>query len=169
MTRNELVRRLGEIGVISNRPVILRSGVTSAFYCDIKKAYGYSDILNAFVEEIGKEITPDITCITGSGYGGLPLAAILSLRYDRHFVAAREKTKEYGQQEHLDGYTPTKDDRILIVDDVLTTGSSIRATIAALKETEATIVRVVVLVKRGDGELPIPFSFILHIDELLEY
>lgn len=167
MIRTELIRRLGEIGVMSNRPVMLRSGVTSEFYCDIKKAYGYSDILNAFVEEIGKEITPDITCITGSGYGGLPLAAVLSLRYDRHFVAAREMVKGHGRPEHLDGYLPTTDDRVLIVDDVLTTGSSIRATISALKETEAMIVKAVVLVKRGDGELPIPFSYILDIDELL--
>ena len=166
MLKNELIKRLREIGVIVNEPVLLRSGATVEFYCDIKKAYGYSDVLNAFVEEIGKKIGDDITCITGAGYGGLPLAAILALKYNRHYVAVREKMKSHGRKERFDGYTPTKDDLVLIVDDVLTPGSSIREVIASLKETEATIARVVVLVKRGEAKLPIPVSHILHIDEL---
>ena len=166
MQKNDLIKRLHEIGVIVNEPVLLRSGVTAEFYCDIKKAYGYSDILNAFVEEIGKRIGDDVTAITGSGYGGLPLAAILSLHYDRHFVAVRDEVKKHGRKHCFEGYTPTKDDRVLIVDDVLTTGSSVRETIAALSETEATITEVVVLVKRGEAKLSVPYSYILHIDEL---
>ena len=167
MIKDDLIKRLGEIGVISTATVMLRSGVTAEFYCDIKKAYGYSDVLDAFVEEIGKRIGDNITAITGSGYGGLPLAAILALKYKRHFILVRDNIKDHGKQERFDGYVPTKDDRVLIVDDVLTTGSSIRATIAALEETEATISEVIVLVKRGDAELPVNFSYILHIDELL--
>jgi orotate phosphoribosyltransferase len=167
MIKDDLIKRLGEIGVISNAPVMLRSGVTAEFYCDIKKAYGYSDVLSAFVEEIGKRIGDDITAITGSGYGGLPLAAILALKYQRHFILVRDNIKDHGKKEQFDGYVPTKDDRVLIVDDVLTTGSSVRATIAALEGTEATISEVIVLVKRGEVELPVNFSYILHIDELL--
>ncbi|OGZ07022.1 MAG: hypothetical protein A3D65_06665 [Candidatus Lloydbacteria bacterium RIFCSPHIGHO2_02_FULL_50_13] len=166
VTKEQLINRLREIGVISNEPVVLRSGVTVQFYCDMKKAYGYPDVLDALVDEVGKNIGDDITAIIGSGYGGVPLAAILSLRYKRNFVLAREKLKDHGKQNCFDGYVPTKDDRVLIVDDVLTTGSSVRETIAALKETDATIAGAVVLVKRGEAELPIPFSYILHIDEL---
>lgn len=166
MLKNDLIKRLREIGVIVNEPVLLRSGVTAQLYCDIKKAYGYPDVLDAFVEEVGKQITDDITCIIGSGYGGVPLAAILSLRYKRNFALVREAIKDHGRQSRFDGYVPTRADRVLIVDDVLTTGSSVRETIAALKETEATIAGAVVLVKRGDAVLPIPFLFILHIDEL---
>lgn len=166
MTKEQLIKRLSEIGVIVNEPVLLRSGVTAEFYCDIKKAYGYSDVLNAFIEEIGRRLSDDITCITGAGYGGLPLAAILALKYNRHYVAVREKTNGHGRKGRFDGYAPIPNDRILIVDDVLTTGSSIKETIAALKETEAIIKEVIVLVKRGEVKLPVPFSYILHIDEL---
>lgn len=166
MLKNDLIKRLGEIGVIVQEPVILRSGVTVEFYCDIKKAYGHPDVLDAFVEEIGKVIGDDITCITGAGYGGLPLAAILALKYHRHYVAVRESDRGHGRKERFDGYAPREGDRVLIVDDVLTTGSSIKETIAALRGTNATIAQIVVLVKRGEAELPIPFSYILHIDEL---
>ncbi|MDO8520599.1 MAG: phosphoribosyltransferase family protein [bacterium] len=166
MTKAELIKRLSEIGIISNEPVLLRSGVTAQFYCDMKKAYGYPDVLDALCEEVGKGIGDDITCIIGSGYGGVPLAAILSLRYKRNFALLREAIKDHGKQNPFDGYIPAKDDRVLIVDDVLTTGSSVRETIAALKKTEATIAGAVVLVKRGDVKLPIPYSHILHIDEL---
>lgn len=166
MSKEFLINRLREIGIIINEPVLLRSGVTVEFYCDMKKAYGYPDILDSLIEEVGKEIGDDVTCIIGSGYGGVPLAAILSLRFKRNFALLREKIKDHGKQNLFDGYKPTKDDRVLIVDDVLTTGSSVRETIAALKTTEAAIAGAVVLVKRGEVELPIPYSHILHIDEL---
>ena len=79
----------------------------------------------------------------------------------------RERLKEHGRQSLFDGYVPTKTDCVLIVDDVLTTGSSVKETISALKTTSATIAGAVVLVKRGEVELPVPFTYILHIDELL--
>ncbi|OGZ14520.1 MAG: hypothetical protein A3H76_03430 [Candidatus Lloydbacteria bacterium RIFCSPLOWO2_02_FULL_54_12] len=167
MLKKDLIRRLREIGVIVNEPVLLRSGVTVDFYCDMKKAFGYPDVLDALVEEAGKSIGGDITCIIGSGYGGVPLAAILSLRYKRNFALLRERLKEHGRQSLFDGYVPTKTDCVLIVDDVLTTGSSVKETISALKTTSATIAGAVVLVKRGEVELPVPFTYILHIDELL--
>ena len=169
MKKKALIKRLHEIGVIVNKPVLLRSSITADFYCDIKKAYGYSDVLNAFVDEIGKKIDDSITAITGSGYGGLPLAAVLSLRFNKHFVAVRDNIKKHGRKERFDGYTPTPRDRVLIVDDVLTAGSSVCETIAALKKTGATIAEVIVLVKRGEAELPVPTSYILHIDELREH
>jgi len=166
MTKDHLIKRLHEIGVIVNEPVLLRSGATVEFYCDIKKAYGYSDVLNVFIEEIGKQVNNEITCITGSGYGGLPLAAILALKYNRHYVGVRESVKGHGRKERFEGYVPMPYDKVLIVDDVLTTGSSIKETISAMTKTGATIAQIIVLVKRGEAKLPIPYSHILHIDEL---
>lgn len=167
MTREELIGRLREIDVIVREPVMLRSGKTSEFYCDIKKAYGYPDILDALAGEIGPHITRDITAITGSGYGGVPLAAVLSLRHGKHFVLTRDKAKAHGRKNPFDGYIPQAHDTVLVVDDVLTTGSSVNETLEALAKTDAKVKGAVVLVKRGDPELPIPYVHILDIDELL--
>ena len=77
MTNADLVKRLREIDVIYKEKVVLRSGEVSDFYCDIKKAFGYPDILNALADEMGAKISTEITCIAASGYGGLPLASVI--------------------------------------------------------------------------------------------
>ena len=168
MKKGNLVKRLKEIGVMHKEKVVLRSGKTSDFYCDIKKAFGYPDILNALADEIGALIPTQVTCIAGSGYGGLPLGSIVASRFNKKFVAVRSSIKNYGKEGKIEGYIPTKNDVVVVVDDVLTTGSSIKETLSALEKIGAKVFKVVVAVKRGDPELPIPFSFVFTIDEILE-
>ena len=93
MTKKEIIQRFEDIGVIHKEPVKLRSGETAGFYCDIKKAYGYPDVLNALADEIGKLLEKDITCVAACGYGGLPLAALVAARGNKKFIAVRDKPK----------------------------------------------------------------------------
>ena len=76
MKKKALIKRLHEIGVIMNKPVLLRSSITADFYCDIKKAYGYPDILNALANLVIAKLKKSENCIAVSGYGGLPLGAV---------------------------------------------------------------------------------------------
>lgn len=166
MTKDELVRRLREIEVISKEPVVLRSGATAEFYCDIKKAYGYPDILNAFADVIAAQLPESTTCIAGSGHGGLPLAAVIASRFDKKLVAVRSIAKDHGKKKPVDGYQPTPADVIVIVDDVLTSGSSIRETFSLLEAGGASVASAVVLVKRGEAQLPIPCAYVFSVEEL---
>ncbi|MEK7581917.1 MAG: phosphoribosyltransferase family protein [Patescibacteria group bacterium] len=168
MSKKEILKRLHQIGVINKEPVKLRSGQISEFYCDIKKAYGYSDILNAIADEVGKELNNTVTCVAASGYGGLPLAAVVASRHDKNLIAIRNIEKKHGKGGYVDGYSPTKNDIVAIVDDVLTTGSSIRETFSILSKTGAKINSAIVVVKRGEGKIPIPCRHIFSIEEILK-
>lgn len=168
MSKKEIIKRFYEIGVIYEEPVTLRSGISSDFYCDIKKAFGYPDLLNALADEAGKQLHESITCVAGSGYGGLPIAALVASRFGKKFIAVRDISKKHGKGGLIDGYIPNEKDTIVIVDDVLTTGSSIKATLATLATTKGKIKNAIVLVKRGEAELTIPYSYIFTIDEILE-
>jgi orotate phosphoribosyltransferase len=170
MERKDLVERLKDVGVIEKRKVILRSGEKSDFYCDIKKVYGYPEIINALGDEIASRIKnkEGITCIASSGLGGIPIATLVSQKTKLPLVLVRDFKKSHGKQEMIAGFLPTKKDNILIIDDVFTTGSSIMETSKVLEEeTHAQINSVFVVVKRGNVEITIPLEYIFNIDELI--
>lgn len=76
--KEELIKRLKQLDVIYKEPVKLKGGSTSEFYVDIKKAYGYPDVLNLICENIWNQIDKRTTCVAASGHGGLSLATLLS-------------------------------------------------------------------------------------------
>src|SRR3989344_1504004 len=164
---NELVRKLKQLDIISREPVKLKNGGASDFYVDVKKAYGYPDALDSISDELWKEIGERATCIATAGYGGLSPATIISSRHHLYLTLVRDKPKKHGKGGWIDGYVPNEQDKIAIVDDVFTTGGSLRKIIEALEPTGAEILGCYVVVKRGDGNLQVPLKYLLTTEELL--
>jgi adenine phosphoribosyltransferase len=94
---------------------------------------------------------------------GLPLGAVLSTITDIPFIIIRKRKYElpgeiavhqatgYSKGElYLNGIN--KGDRVLIVDDVISTGGTLKATIKALELAGAIIKDIVVVIERGDGK-----------------
>ena len=146
--------------------VKLKSGESSDCYYDIKKVFGYPDTLNLIADELARFLSDGVTCVAGSGFGGLPIAAVIASKQSKKFIAIREKTKSYGMGGNIEGYMPTKDDQIVVVDDVFDSGSSLRKTLAVLEKTGATVVSAVVVLKIGSTESPIPVNHIFTIEDL---
>lgn len=170
--KEKIIKRFNEIGLIYFKPVKLTSGIKSSFYCNIKKAYGYPDILKGIVKlakfNIPKKILNKINCVAGYGYGGLPLASLISTALNKKLILVRDKPKKHGKKGLIDGYQPNPKDFVLLVDDVLTTGSSIKKAISVLKKTKCKILGALVVVKRGEAKLPIPYFYIFSIEELVK-
>lgn len=170
MSERDLIQKLRALGVVERREVVLASGSLSDIYCDIKKAFGPPEIFSELINRIGAMLRPSITCIAGAGLGGIPLASAIAFRYGRKFCAIRLEPKAYGLANVIEGHTPSRDDRIAIVDDVFTTGGNVRDVMAKLKPTGANISRVVVVVNRSRGEdkfFPIPVLYLFRIEELI--
>lgn len=167
MNKKILLKKLLEMEIIHKEPVVLRSGKVSEFYCDIKKAFGNAEILNGLSYQIGRLLPKSITVIAASGYGGLPLAAVVCSRFNKRFCAVRSKEKGHGKGGLVDGYVPTKKDRVVIVDDVLTSGSSIREVLGVLKGINIKVSLVVVVVKRANAKLPIRYKYLFDIKEIV--
>lgn len=168
MNKKQLLRELVSIGIIRKKPVVLRSGKVSEFYCDIKKSFGDADILNALADKIAKKIPKSVKVIAVSGYGGLPLGAVICSRHNKKLCAVRSKEKDHGKGRLVDGYVPNKKDKVVIVDDVLTSGSSIREVVESLKSIGIKAEMAVVVVKRGEPNLSIKCDFIYRIEEILK-
>lgn len=164
---SELIRILKQLDIVYQKPVNLKNAGASNFYIDVKKAYGYPDALDSISDELWKRIDKRVTCIATAGYGGLCPSTIISSRHNRHLILVRDEPKKHGKGGWIDGYIPNEQDKIAIVDDVFTTGGSLRKIIEALEPTGAEILGCYVVVKRGDGDLQVPLTYLLTSEELL--
>ena len=129
-----LKHELKALGVIEKGDFKLRGGSNSNIYFNIKKAYGYPKLLEKISEELFGLIDKDITCVAASGYGGIPLAVAISQKYSLYLTMIRPELKDHGNLWLVDGYVPTRQDNVAIIDDVFTTGSSLSDTIRLIKE-----------------------------------
>lgn len=144
-----LLEKLKESGVIKEGDFVLKGGEKSNLYFDIKKAYGNPTLFKEILSEVSKLIPKEATCIAGSGNGGIPLATALSLETNKKLSIVRDVEKNHGTRQMIDGYIPQDSDKVVVVDDVLTSGTSLRNTIKNLGDV--TIIKCVVILKRGEA------------------
>lgn len=164
--KENLARRFKQLNIVHREMVILSSGKTSNFYVDVKKAYGNPEARAVMRDAIWEQMDKRTTCVAGAGYGGIPLATSLSDHYNLKLTMVRDTPKQHGLGGWIDGYVPTEEDLVSIVDDVFTTGGSLRKTVGLIEPTRAIILGAHVVVKRGEGELSVPLSYLLIPEDL---
>ena len=157
-----LIEKLNQLGVLEKQKVTLKSKKISDFYIDIKKAYGFPEILNEITDKLYALIPKEANCIAASDYGGLPIATAISSKYGLNLIMIRNKKKNHGLNRLIDGYIPTQKDNVVIVDDVTTTGSSLKKIIKVIKPTKAKILGCYVVVNRGKANLNCPLSWLFE-------
>src|SRR3989338_11057391 len=162
-----LAKELRKLGIVKKGRFILTSGKTSDFYIDMKKVLGYPKASELVCSELCKIINKKTTCIASIGCGGLPLAARVSLKLGLPLTVVREKPRKHGLKNLIDGYVPTEKDKIAIVDDVFTMGTSMAKIIKALNKTGAKIIAGYVVVNSGEvSKFIIPIKSLLTAEKL---
>jgi len=163
-----LIKKLKEIQVIEERPVILTSGKTSDYYCDIKKSFADPEVSRLISDLIIEDSLLDgATSVAGFGLGGITLATAVSLISGKKLCLVRETQKKYGTEKQIEGYIPNVKDKVVLIDDVLTTGKSLIFAHKILKnKTRCDVISGIVVVKRENPELPFKVDSLLKIDEL---
>ena len=157
--RAELLRFLEARCLITDREFILSKGQSAGFYFDCKKATldGKALILIAdeFLAEIDKlPNVPDV--IAGLTMGADPIVAAVAMRAAQVGKATnqasivRKEPKNHGTMNHIEN-EPQSGSRIVVVDDVITSGSSTKTACERLMEAGYTIVGIVCLVDREAG------------------
>jgi orotate phosphoribosyltransferase len=146
-----LVRRLHEIGAIRFGEFVLKSGMTSPFYIDLRVVIGYPDVL----AEIGRLMAALVgRCradrIAGIPYAGLPLAVATSLAGGFPLLYPRREAKDHGIRRPIEG--PFRaGEQVVVIDDIVTDGASKLEAIAPLEAAGLVVRDLVILIDREQG------------------
>ncbi len=149
MNRDEFIKRVKETAYLEGH-FVLRSGRTSNYYLDKYRFETQPDILHYLGEAFARHTTPDTTRIAGAELGGIALAAAASMAANLPFVIVRNKKKDYGTSNAFEGVL-NEGDRVVIVEDIATTGGQVLEAAKALQEAGAIIERIVAVIDRQEG------------------
>ncbi len=147
--RPRFIASLRACGALQFGTFTLASGKTSPYYIDVKKAITRPDLLRTMAEALAPYArTADR--IAGMELGAVPIAAAVSLASGKPFLMVRKAAKEHGTKRDFEGEL-NPGDRVLFVEDVVTTGGTLRTAIERLREHGARIDDVVAVVDREEG------------------
>lgn len=144
-----------------------RTGVILENYIDLREAIGNPFILNAIADSVYSLMDKNITCVAGRGICGISIATAIASRNNLNLTLIRDYRKDHGTGKLIEGHIPISNDLTAIVDNVFTSGSSIREAITAFEETKSKIKGAYVVVKRGEGEISVPLHWLYTLDDLL--
>ncbi|MBR2093240.1 MAG: orotate phosphoribosyltransferase [Candidatus Methanomethylophilaceae archaeon] len=150
---SELTQALKDCGALQFGDFTLASGAKSSYYIDIKKAstnpkvlYLISQLMAMKMQDLN--LRPDR--IAGVVLGSVPLAAALSLATGVPYVMIRKEKKDHGTGKLIEGDLEAGD-KVLVVEDVITTaGSSIKA-IETLRAAGAVVTDIISVIDREGG------------------
>jgi orotate phosphoribosyltransferase len=133
--------------------ITLTSGATASYYVDAKRAILRSEGFQALAALVAAKAHDwQATAVGGMTMGADPVAcAALAGGAQAKAFFVRKETKSHGLQRRIEGPLLTPDDRCLVVEDVVTTGGSTLAALAALAEAGHTICGVVSVLDRLAG------------------
>ncbi len=136
-----------------DEPIELASGQMSRHFVDGKAGLSRADDLRiaclamgAVVEEAGIEFD----AVGGLTLGADHLCVGVALTCDKEWFIIRKETKKRGTARRIEGAKLGPGRRVLIVEDVVSTGSSLFVAIDAVSETGAEVVAACTLLDRGD-------------------
>jgi len=171
--KQELIVALYEIGAVQRGDFTLKSGQKSEWYIDLRQVFAKPTILQCFAEEMVSLVEPDqIDLVCGVPYGGLPLATLVSSILNKPLLMIRKQVKNHGKQRLFEGLWE-EGDRCLIIEDVITTGTSVSEVVNQLVAHGMRVCDVVTGVDRAQGAgerlgpWGIKFKSVLTIDEII--
>jgi orotate phosphoribosyltransferase len=152
MKRDELAAAIREHAYLEGE-FVLRSGRTSSYYLDKYRFETRPDLLAALGDHIAAAIAehePDAVRIASPQVGAIALAAAASLSSGIPFLIVRDRAKEYGTANRIEGvFEPGE--RICLVEDVVTSGGASVETLDALREAGLECRIAVCVVDREEG------------------
>ncbi len=147
----ELLLQIKAIKLHPEAPFTWASGWKSPIYCDNRVTLSYPSIRTYLRENLAKIIEeefgkPDV--IAGVATGAIALGVLIAQHLNVPFVYVRPEVKKHGRKNKIEGYLE-KNKRVVVVEDLISTGKSSLNAVKALKEEGAIVKGMVAIFSYG--------------------
>ncbi len=149
----EVMKKFEEAGAIQKGHFKLTSGVHSDTYIQCAQIMQHPEFMHNLCSELGKKFRgDDIDVIVGPAIGGIIMAHVMA-RVLGPWVRAIFTERENGKMTLRRSFEIKEGEKVLVVEDVTTTGSSVREVMDIVKSRQGKVVGVGVLIDRSGGKV----------------
>jgi len=150
MTRDQLAQAIREAAYLEG-DFVLSSGKRSKYYLDKWRFETDPSLLREIAKGLGALLpSPRPHRLAGVELGGVPLVTAVSLETGIPYLVVRREAKEYGTAKQVEGVF-TAGERIVLIEDVLTTASQAISAARRLFALGLRVVRIVYVIDREEG------------------
>ena len=145
-----IAKHLLDIEAVALRPndyFTWTSGIKSPIYCDNRITMSYPKIrreIAAGMSKVIKEKFPEVEVVAGTATAGIPHAAWVSEVLDLPMIYVRDSAKKHGKTNQIEGRL-LEGQRVVIIEDLISTGLSSLKVAKALEEAGAEVLGVVAI------------------------
>lgn len=149
----EVARKLLEIKAIKlnpSNPFTWASGIQSPIYCDNRVALSYPAVRTFIKQALCAKSAefPDFDVVAGVATAGIPHGALLADALQKPFVYIRSSAKDHGRRNMIEGEL-SPGARVLVIEDLISTGGSCLQAVDALQDAGAKVVGVLAIFQYG--------------------
>ena len=169
--KNIIISKLFAIGAIKKGTFTLKSGKTSNLYFDMRLIMSYPNIFNHIMQYFllkNPDFLNDIDIVSGIHFGGLPLANYISHKWNIPQIYIRDNIKNYGLSKVIEG-NYNEGNRLLLIDDVITSGGSIKEKMPIINENKINLCKILVILDRSENVEMDNLYSILTLDDINRY
>lgn len=149
----EVMKKFEQAGAIQKGHFKLTSGVHSDTYIQCAQVMQHPEFMHSLCSELGKKFRgDDIDVIVGPAIGGIIMAHVMA-RVLGPWVRAIFTERENGKMTLRRSFEINQGEKVLVVEDVTTTGSSVREVMDIVKSRQGKVVGVGVLIDRSGGKV----------------
>ena len=147
----ELLLQVKAIKLNPTTPFNWASGWKSPIYCDNRVTLSYHPVRVFLKEEIAKIVEkeygkPDV--IAGVATGAIALGVLVAQELGVPFIYVRPEPKKHGRKNQIEGHLDSGQN-VVVIEDLISTGTSSLNAVAALKETGAVVKGMVAIFTYG--------------------
>ncbi|RWF52969.1 MAG: orotate phosphoribosyltransferase [Mesorhizobium sp.] len=152
MNTDEVLGIFREAGAVLEGHFILTSGLRSPVFLQKARVFMHADkterLCKALAEKIRAAVSGRIDYVVGPAIGGL----IPAYETSRHLGAPAIWVEREGGEFRLRRFEIAKGSRVVIVENIVTTGLSVRETVDCLRALDAEVVAAACIIDRSAGK-----------------
>ncbi|MDI6603527.1 MAG: orotate phosphoribosyltransferase [Thermoanaerobacteraceae bacterium] len=157
MEKQEVINILTDLKVLNNGHFLLTSGRHSDTYLQCAKIFQYPAYSEKFAKEVAKKFNGEkIDVVIGPAIGGIIFAYEVAKQLNAKALFAE---RENGIMKLRRGFEINPSENVLVIEDVVTTGGSVKEVIELVKKCGGNIIGVASVVDRSNGKVDFGVRF----------